>query len=129
LRYLELKLVVWEIGNFKEAKYGWVLRPIEGLATLIGISPIPTLSMSLCRPTTHFPRAYGFKLTPPSLKSEDNELIVLKCIKKFQYDFQSEVENERAVKNFGKELEVFGHPPLRAHPNLPNIVGIALGRQ
>jgi serine/threonine protein kinase len=74
----------------------------------------------------YFPRHYGVPFTGPESARSSGEFVVLKSIPRLKRRNTSiSTDTERAVTNFIKELQVLGHPPLRGHPNIPNLLGIA----
>jgi serine/threonine protein kinase len=77
-------------------------------------------------PAENFPRHYGIPFSGPESARSTGDFVALKSISRLKRNSAAPTEHtERAITNFIKELQVLGHPPLRAHPNIPNLLGVA----
>lgn len=81
-------------------------------------------------PVEYFPRHYGAPSPGPKDPTTSAEFLVLKSITRPKlHDGKAEAlrssETRIAITSFIKELQVLGHPPMRAHQNITSFLGIA----
>lgn len=81
-------------------------------------------------PSEYFPRHYGVPFTGPSSSHSPERFVALKALSRpSMYEGAGKQSSDgdvaQAITCFIKELQVLAHPPLRAHPNIIDILGIA----
>jgi serine/threonine protein kinase len=116
--YSRLRSGPFDLGNETIGKLLLFNRRVD----LIGAGG--TFNVFTCS-MKHLPLNFGSKRGGIEVSTGPGELVVLKSIRALSLDPPNPADLDHGVRNFIKELQILCHPPLRAHPNLPDILGIA----